>query len=386
MSHYLAILILFLRPTTSELSSMSQDKAPLRYPGDVVNQRYKIIDRIGSGSFAEVHLGLDISLDRDIAVKIMRLGLLNQPGVDGHSLRQELMNRFHREAVLVAKLRSQHVVTLFDFGAEPNGDLFMILEYVPGQTLREEVMAMGRLQPRRVAHILRQCCQGLAEAHAYELLHRDIKPENIMLFDYFEERDQVRIVDFGIAKTLQERASDLTNAGILVGTPRYMPPERVTQQPMGPASDIYSLGCVAYFLLTGEEVYKEIGPVIEILRASSSPEPIALPDYIPYKLRRIVEKMLAKNVNHRYQACRDIIAELDDFTFTQEYQIRKETGALPMLDPSFIQPITAGEDDGFVEGVAPGAYHREVPRVDLGAEDDDFSPTQVVEVDPDMFE
>ena len=208
-----------------------------------------------------------------------------------------------------------------------------------------------------------------------------------MLFDYFEERDQVRIVDFGIAKTLQERASDLTNAGILVGTPRYMPPERVTQQPMGPASDIYSLGCVAYFLLTGEEVYKEIGPVIEILRASSSPEPIQLPDHIPYKLRRIIEKMLAKDVNHRYQSCREIIAELDDFSFTQEYQIRKETGVLPVLDPSFIQPLE-DDDDEFVEGVAPGAYHREVPRVDLGAQDeeDDFSPTQVVEVDPDMFD
>ena len=366
---------------------MSQDKEPLRYPGDVVNQRYKIVDRIGSGSFAEVHLGQDISLDRDIAVKIMRLGLLNQPNVDGQALRQELMTRFHREAILVAKLRSQHVVTLFDFGAEPNGDLFMILEYVPGQTLREEVMATGRLQPRRVAHILKQCCYGLAEAHAYELLHRDIKPENIMIFDYFEERDQVRLVDFGIAKTLQERASDLTNAGILVGTPRYMPPERVTKQPMGPASDIYSLGCVAYFLLTGNEVYKDIGPVIEILRASSGPEPILLPDTVPYKLRRIVEKMLAKDVNHRFQSCREIIRELEDFTFSQEYQIRKETGALPMLDPSFIQPLDDGDD--LVEGVVPGGLPiREVPLVDLGApeDDDDFSPTQVVEVDPDMFD
>ena len=129
--------------------------------------------------------------------------------------------------------------------------------------------------------------------------------------------------------------------------------------------------------------------MIEILRASSGPEPILLPDTVPYKLRRIVEKMLAKDVNHRFQSCREIIRELEDFTFSQEYQIRKETGALPMLDPSFIQPLDDGDD--LVEGVVPGGLpitHREVPLVDLGApeDDDDFSPTQVVEVDPDMFD
>lgn len=359
----------------------------LREPGDLIAERYKVEGLAGRGSFAEVYRATDVHLGRTVAVKVMAPRVKVGTGQDAAVKFAEIVERFRREAVANASLSDPNTVTMLDFGQdESDGSLFMVQEFIDGRSIRDELKADGRFEPARVARILVGALRSLREAHTKGLLHRDIKPENIMLFDYFEERDQVRIVDFGIAKTLQERASDLTNAGILVGTPRYMPPERVTQQPMGPASDIYSLGCVAYFLLTGEEVYKEIGPVIEILRASSSPEPIALPDYIPYKLRRIVEKMLAKNVNHRYQACRDIIAELDDFTFTQEYQIRKETGALPMLDPSFIQPITAGEDDAFVEGVAPGAYHREVPRVDLGAEDDDFSPTQVVEVDPDMFE
>jgi len=315
--------------------------APYKNPGDVLQGRYEIVEFLGKGSFAEVYKGLDQRLGRDVAIKLMRLSLLDAAGFSDESQRLELMYRFHREAQVVAKLRAQNTVTLFDFGEDQQGDLFMVLEHVDGHTLRDEVVKNGPMSPDRVVTVLRQSLQSLHEAHAHDLLHRDIKPENIMIFDYLDAIDQVRVVDFGIAKALQEKASRNTAAGILVGTPRYVPPERILDNRLYPASDIYSLGSVAYFLLTGEEIYKDVQGTMAILREQTLPGSVVLPEvaWIPNQLAEIVNTMLAKPLGARYPSALDVLIALETYSFAQRVSEHNITDDIPVLDPGLIEPI-----------------------------------------------
>jgi serine/threonine-protein kinase len=230
-------------------------------------------------------------------------------------VRAELVERFYREARTVAKMRDEHAVTLYDFGATPNGSLYMVLEFVDGGTLREEVDKNGPLSPKRVVDILRQSLECLREAHSYGMLHRDIKPENIMLFPFLGDQERVRLVDFGIAKALEtEEGSDLTAAGVLIGTPRYVAPERVHKKELGPASDIYSLGIVAYELLVGAEPFHGLKGM-DVLRAQLAPTSVRLPDAVitkaPDALVAVIHKMLEKDLGKRYSDTKQV---LDDLT------------------------------------------------------------------------
>ncbi len=352
-------------------------KRSMKQPGEIIQGRYRIEEMIGAGAFAEVYKGLDLTLNRDVAIKMMKLAVpIGQPGFDQEAIRQDMMSRFLREARLVSRLRMESTVTLFDFGAEEGGDMFMVLEYVDGLTLREYVSSYGAMEPERVARILRQALISLHEAHSYTLLHRDIKPENLMIFEYLGVPDQVRLVDFGIAKALQEGKSAATAAGMLVGTPRYIPPERVTLNELYPASDVYSLGAVAYYLLCGEEIYKDVvGGAMMILQAQISEQNVELPEgaFVPEGLRVIVNKMLSKDLAHRYSQAFEVIADLDTFLFLQANRRYNVSQELPMVPVSpVIDPMD--HDTGDSERLA---------RVE---EEPDYAPTEVVEVDPDMFD
>jgi serine/threonine protein kinase len=285
-------------------------------PGDIIGARYRIDRVVGRGAFAAVYQGMDISLERPVAIKLLNPSkLLQQQGGGGESMRRELVERFYREARTVAKMRDEHAVTLFDFGATPEGGLFMVLEFVDGPTLREVVNREGPQEAKRVVTILRQSLQCLREAHSYGMLHRDIKPENIMLCKFFGDEERVRLVDFGIAKALEnEEGGDLTAAGVLIGTPRYVAPERVNKKELGPGSDIYSLGIVAYELLVGKEPFHGLKGV-DVLRAQLAPESVRLPADVAAKLPdalvTVIHKMLEKDLTRRYTDTKPL---LDDLT------------------------------------------------------------------------
>lgn len=284
-------------------------------PGEIVGERYRIDRLLGSGTFAEVYLAVDMVLERQVAVKVLNTSKIATPAkVDRRVSLNDTVTRFYKEAKLVAKLKDQHTVKIYDFGSTADGKLYMAQEFIDGQPLKALLEKERALDAERVARILVQTLRSLREAHTYGLLHRDIKPENIMVFDYLGERDNVRLVDFGIAKTLGEESSELTAAGVLVGTPRYVAPERVSQKELLPASDIYSLGVVAYEMATGQELFPGKG-MMEVIRAHIDPSPIVLPAQppIPKELRRIIEKMLAKDLNQRYGAAQQAIADLDQF-------------------------------------------------------------------------
>lgn len=311
----------------------------LRNPGDIVAGRYEIKEIIGHGSFAEVYKGIDMALDREVAVKLMRFQSVAKPGVDSEALQNDMMERFYKEARVVAKLRDPFTVTLFDFGTDTNGDLYMVLEYVPGETLRDHIASGGPMSAERTVRVLQQVLSALREAHAYGLLHRDLKPENIMIFSYMGAPDQVRVVDFGIAKALEERASDMTAAGILLGTPRYIPPERIEKADLMPASDIYSLGGVAYYMLTGEEIYADTKNVMDIVRKQAAPESVKLPASLdtPDTLRAIVDRMLIKDVQGRYGAAQQVLTDLDEHAISEAIARRERgessTGNFSAADP-----------------------------------------------------
>lgn len=213
-------------------------------PDDLFAERYRIESILGEGGFATVYLAMDEGASRRVALKVLR------PDEEGNYL-AEIESRFEREVRVIAQLTNIHTLTLFDFG-RCDGLIFMVCEYVPGRDLSALLRESTVLPPAVVVHILRQVLESLAEAHKMGLLHRDIKPENIRIYQYDGDPYRAKLLDFGIARPAEQaRGQGLTQDGELIGTPRYMAPEQLTEDELSPASDIYALGLVAMEMLMG---------------------------------------------------------------------------------------------------------------------------------------
>jgi serine/threonine-protein kinase len=230
-----------------------------------------------------------------------------------------MRRRFEREAHVIAQLRSPHTVTLFDFGVADDGSCYYAMELLEGIDADTLIKRCGPIPAERVVHILRQMCHSLSEAESLGLVHRDIKPANIFLCRYGEDRDFVKVLDFGIAKAVHEPSSKtetaLTVPNLIQGTPAFIAPEQVLGDTNVDArADIYSTGCVAYWLLTGQLVFTADTPMKLLLaHAQTPPEPpssrTAIP--IPPELDALVLACLAKNREHRPKSARDLRQRLD---------------------------------------------------------------------------
>ncbi len=215
---------------------------------------YLIQQKIGSGGMGDVYKALHLTLEAPVALKIVRRGLLADPG---------MVHRLHREARAASRLRHPNVIAVRDLGEANDGMLFMVMEYVTGKSLAR-VIAEGSPMPEpRVVHIGAQILAALAEAHANQILHRDLKPENVMIESQRGASDSVKVLDFGIAKILAagQGASTLTQAGLVCGTPGYMSPEQLRGGDLDGRSDIYSTAVVLYEMLTGRLPYKVLTPM-----------------------------------------------------------------------------------------------------------------------------
>ena len=210
-------------------------------PGATFEGKYQIEQTLGAGGFALVYGATDVTTGRKVALKIIH----RPPG--GYDA--DIAGRFEREIRIVSALRDPHSVTMFDFGTSQDGLLFMVFELVPGEDLSALLDRRGTLSEAEVVHILTQVLSALREAHGYGLLHRDIKPDNIRVFTYLDDPLRAKLLDFGIARPTTHQHSALTQPGQLIGTPRYMSPEQLLEQPLTPAADLYSLGLVAIELL-----------------------------------------------------------------------------------------------------------------------------------------
>jgi serine/threonine protein kinase len=208
--------------------------------GTLVNNRYSVLGTLGSGGMARVFLAHDEVLDRDVALKVLR----EQFAED-----EEFVERFKREAQSAAALSHPNIVQVYDRGKAGNEASYIAMEYVRGGTLKERISWSGPLDPGVAAAIALQIAEALVAAHERGVIHRDIKPQNVLL----TPTGDAKVADFGIARAAS--ATTISQRSVVLGTASYMSPEQAMGEPVGPASDLYSLGVVLYEMLTGELPY-----------------------------------------------------------------------------------------------------------------------------------
>jgi serine/threonine-protein kinase len=284
---------------------------------------YRLEHRLGQGGMGEVWKASHRLLVRPAAIKLIRSSVAENGAIRLDDMRR----RFEREAQVIAQLRSPHTVTLFDFGLTGDGSFYYVMELLDGVDTDTLIKRFGPIPAERVVHILRQVCHSLSEAESCGLVHRDIKPANIFLCRYGEDHDFVKVLDFGIAKAVHATPSDgptiATMANVVQGTPAFIAPE----QALGAASvdtraDIYSTGCVAYWLLTAQFVFAADTPIKLLLaHAHEQPQPPSartdLP--IPPDLDALVLSCLAKDPESRPKSPRDLLEQLETMVLQQKW-------------------------------------------------------------------
>jgi serine/threonine protein kinase len=276
---------------------------------------YQLGELLGRGGMGEVYKAKHRMLARPAAIKLIRTETL---GGVGDELSRLAVTRFRREAEAAANLRSQHTVELYDFGVTEDGTLYLVMEFLDGMDLETLVRENGPLQAGRVVYILRQVCDSLEEAHARGFVHRDIKPANIHLGIVGLHHDFVKVLDFGLVKEVSSESVGTSMATIpgqmAMGTPAYMAPEMALGEAIDGRADIYALGCVAYFLLTGQLVFeaeKAFQMIAKHLQSAPVPPSQRTDRPVSAEMERLILKCLAKDPNDRPQSAADLLQALE---------------------------------------------------------------------------
>ena len=281
-----------------------------------LSDRYGLGEIIGVGGMAEVHLARDLRLHRDVAVKVLRADLARDPN---------FYQRFKREAKNAAALNHPAIVAVHDTGETetPQGLLaYIVMEFVDGVTLRDIVRTDGPIEPRRAIEIIADACQALNYSHQHGIVHRDVKPANIMV----SKTGAVKVMDFGIARAVADAGHSLTQTETVIGTAQYLSPEQAHGEPVDARSDVYSLGCVLYEILTGEPPFVGDTPlavVYQHVRKAPTPPSTRQAGVSP-ELDAVVLKALAKKPEQRYQTAAGMRTDL----------IRIHSGQAPEAAPA----------------------------------------------------
>lgn len=301
--------------------------------GQKINNRYEIIRTIGEGGMANVYLGYDTILDRNVAIKVLRGDLSSD---------EKFVRRFQREALSASSLSHPNIVEVYDVG-EDNGLYYIVMEYIDGKTLKQLLKKRGSLTLSEAIDIMLQITDGMAHAHDSYIVHRDLKPQNIMIKD----DGQIKITDFGIAMALN--ATQLTQTNSVMGSVHYLPPEQAAGKGCTIQSDIYSMGIIFYELLTGELPFKGDSAVEIALKQMKDP----LPDVhkmnkdIPQSIENIILKATAKNPKNRYQNVREMYQDL--LTALNDDRMNEEPYVYPYKEhevddtTKVMKPIAEGE-------------------------------------------
>ena len=270
--------------------------------GQKINDRYEIIRSIGEGGMANVYLGYDTILDRNVAIKILRGDLSND---------EKFVRRFQREALSASSLAHPNIVEVYDVG-EDNGLYYIVMEYIEGKTLKQLLKKRGTLTLSEAIDIMLQLTDGMAHAHDSYIIHRDLKPQNVMIKD----DGQIKITDFGIAMALN--STQLTQTNSVMGSVHYLPPEQASGKGCTTKSDIYSMGIIFYELLSGSLPFRGDNAVEIALKHMRDPLPSLREDNpaIPQSIENIIRKATAKNPKNRYDDVKsmhaDLLTALDD--------------------------------------------------------------------------
>jgi len=303
----------FVRTTiTGDSGEHSARPSRVIAEGMDLGERYHIVQQLGEGGMGEVYLARDRELDRDVALKVIRLDLSSHPAI---------LERFKREIQLSSNITHKNILRVYDLG-EAAGVKFLTMQYVAGQDLAAMMRREGRLPLPRAIDIFRQICEGLQAAHEQGVIHRDLKPQNILI----DGRGRVAIADFGLAKSFEY--ASLTEAGRVIGTPHYMSPEQVKGIPLDQRSDIYSLGIILYEMLTGTVPFTGSSAYeVMIQRTTRTPRPAS--DHnpkIPRYLLKILDRCLQTAPNLRYSSTAEILEDLDSQSFHSSLQYRVRRG------------------------------------------------------------
>ncbi len=271
---------------------------------------YELLEPIGRGGGGEVWKGRHLLLTRAAAVKL----ILPERLKGSEEQLDTTLARFTHEAQVTSELRSPHTVALYDFGSTAENSLYYVMELLDGMNLFDFVHQFGAIEPRRAVSWLRQACHSLGEAHSRGLVHRDIKPSNLFLCRFGRDVDYIKVLDFGLSKPAVANAElNLTSPGILVGTPGYMAPEQIFGLPIGPATDLYALGCVAYWLLSAKAPF-EVATLGEMLSLHAQAPPPLLStkatQTMPPRLEELVMRCLAKDPAERPRHADELNARL----------------------------------------------------------------------------
>ncbi len=264
-------------------------------PNEIIGGRYRVLRKIGGGGMADVYLCEDLTLGRQVAIKVLLQRLLHDP---------TFVERFRREAKAAAGLNHANLVSIYDWG-ELDGSYYIVMEYVEGETLKDLIRRQGRLSGNEAVRITLQLLSALAAAHRRGIVHRDIKPQNVML----DAEGDIKVTDFGIARAGD---SGMTEVGSVLGTAQYLAPEQAKGLEVDARSDLYSVGIVLYEMLTGTVPFKgDTAVTVALKHVNEAPaEPSQLVPGMPYSLNQIVLKAVAKDREQRYQSADEFARDL----------------------------------------------------------------------------
>lgn len=275
--------------------------------GTVFEGRYRVERQIGEGGFGSVYLATQLSVERSVALKVLRPEL-------AADLTQ--VARFQREARAIASMAHPHIVSLIDFGQSEDQSLYLVMEYLEGTDLGNLLALEGPLPPPRIVDIAKQTLDALAYAHERGIIHRDLKPENLLLTTFGRREDHLKVVDFGIAKVEhpeEAKRGSITNSGMTIGSPRYISPEQALAKPVGPATDLYALGAILFELLTGRSVFdEESATALMVQHAREAPPwPTLAGKRVVGPLPELILRCLEKEPERRPQSAQEMFEILE---------------------------------------------------------------------------
>jgi serine/threonine protein kinase, bacterial len=333
--------------------------------GIVLDGRYRVDTLIATGGMSGVYRGLDLRLDRPVALKIM------DSRYAGDS---QFLTRFQREARAVAKLKDPGLVAVYDQGIDGQHP-FLVMELVEGGTLRELLVERGPMPPHAVAAVLGPVLGGLAVAHHQGLVHRDVKPENVLISDSGE----VKIADFGLVRALAE--AKITSTSVILGTAAYLSPEQVSTGDAGPPSDVYAVGILTYELLTGSTPFKgDTALTVAYQRLDHDvPAPSTVIGGVPTQFDKLVRRATARDPAGRYADAEDMATELEaivDELGLPDFRVPAPSNSAQHLSAQ-VHRGSAGED-AVTESVRPAPPRQHTRQLTRGPQDwqDDEAPDE----------
>lgn len=275
--------------------------------GTVIGGRYRVEKVIGQGGFGAVYQAVHTATADRVAIKVLRADVQQAADVS---------TRFRHEAKATSRLKHPNTVRVFDFGQIDDGNLYLAMEFLEGKTLSDMLRQQSPVAPKRLVHIATQVLKSLSEAHSKGLVHRDLKPDNIFLQTVHGEADFVKVLDFGIAKSMVgDQTTDVTSTGAIIGTPRYMSPEQARGKGIDTRTDLYSLGIILFEALTGSEPFPADSPLSMLLRRVAEDPPnvaVGLAIATPRGVCQAVYRAMATDPSDRFDTADEMAAALQE--------------------------------------------------------------------------